>query len=49
METKEIKSCNRHEDCDKAEKEWLERHPCARWTPVDFHCHDECCEECFGN
>ena len=42
------RSCNRHSDCNEAEKEWLERHPKEKHVPMSFHCHDECCEECFG-
>ena len=42
-------SCNRHSDCDKANTEWLERHPGQIFVPVDFHCHNDECEECFGN
>lgn len=36
-------SCNRHADCDKADRMARRggRHRAE-------HCHDECCEECFG-
>lgn len=37
-------SCNRHANCAKADEE-------ARLRGRTFgaeHCHDECCEECFG-
>jgi hypothetical protein len=44
-----IRECNRHYDCDEAEAKWLAKHPKEKWVPVDFHCHNECCEECFGN
>jgi hypothetical protein len=40
--------CNRHSDCDKAEREWLKAHPNSKWCPVNFHCHDDECEDCFG-
>jgi len=43
------RGCNRHEDCEKANAEWRERHPGENYPPPSFHCHDECCEECFGN
>lgn len=26
----------------------IERHPKEKHVPMSFHCHDECCEECFG-
>jgi hypothetical protein len=48
-ESKEVRTCNRHHNCDEAEKIWLAAHPGERWVPASFHCHDECCEECFGN
>jgi hypothetical protein len=41
------KSCNRHDDCDQAAAKYRERH--GRDPGVNFHCWDECCEECFGN
>ena len=41
-------SCNRHDDCDKAVDEWKTRNP-GRTIPASFHCHDDECEECFGN
>jgi hypothetical protein len=50
-----MKGCNRHDDCDEAEKVWRERweelNPDKLFPglSVTFHCHDECCEECFGN
>lgn len=43
------KSCNRHQDCDEATKNWLTSHPGEIFTPMDFHCHNDECEECFGN
>jgi site-specific DNA-methyltransferase (adenine-specific) len=39
--------CNRHADCRAAEQEYKARtgndHPLA-----NFHCYDDCCEDCFG-
>ena len=43
------RECNRHDDCDKAETEWLKAHPTDLWPPAGMHCHDDCCEDCFGN
>jgi hypothetical protein len=43
------RGCNRHDDCDKADADWRKRHPGEQYPPTTFHCHDECCEECFGN
>lgn len=55
------RSCNRHSDCDAADAEraanpiWLDHQGriCAPGEGTKFdradHCHDECCEECFGN
>jgi hypothetical protein len=43
------RGCNRHDDCDKANADWRERHPGEQYPPPSFHCHDDCCEECFGN
>jgi len=42
--SKDVRSCNRHADCDDAEAK-------ARALPrpyVPDHCHDENCEDCFG-
>jgi hypothetical protein len=44
----EIRSCNRHSDCDAAEAKLLAANP-GRTISLNFHCRDECCEECFGN
>lgn len=41
-------SCNRHNDCEQAEKDRLTRHP-GTLPPFSFHCHNDECEECFGN
>lgn len=40
------RTCNRHDDCDEADKKAV-----ARGSKIGGaeHCHDDCCEECFGN
>lgn len=38
--------CNRHNDCAAAEEKWRPYHP--NGVPANFHCHDDECEECFG-
>ena len=44
------RSCNRHDDCDKAEEEVLARNPGKTKADIhySFHCHSEDCEDCFG-
>jgi hypothetical protein len=46
-------TCNRHVDCDAAEAEVLKKYPTLYLTRNDiglnFHCHDEECEDCFGD
>ena len=44
---REIKrTCNRHVDCDEAERKLI---AAGKSRPfINFHCHDDCCEECFG-
>lgn len=50
---KERRSCNRHDDCDAADerarthgpKDYYGR-PVYNWAD---HCHNECCEDCFGS
>lgn len=50
------RSCNRHVDCDDAERRngyrprFTERAPDDNrpLTPANFHCHDDDCEDCFG-
>jgi hypothetical protein len=37
-----VRTCNRHIDCDIADEEAAKR---GKRTD---HCHDECCEDCFG-
>lgn len=39
--------CNRHRDCDEVEAKWALIHKGAP-VPVNFHCDDDGCEECFG-
>jgi hypothetical protein len=43
------RSCNRHDDCAVADDRWREGHPGQTYPPPNFHCHDDCCEDCFGN
>jgi hypothetical protein len=40
-------SCNRHVDCAIAVQLWKEKHN-GQAPGVNFHCHDDCCEDCFG-
>ena len=42
------RSCNRHVDCTIAEEEWLRKNPDYVRIGPNFHCHDEDCEDCFG-
>lgn len=44
-EEKKPRTCNRHFDCDKAD----EKSKALGHTLGAEHCHDECCDECFGN
>lgn len=41
-------SCNRHDNCIQAEKDWLNNHHMEKFVPCNFHCHDDECEDCFG-
>ena len=41
--------CNRHDDCNAADAKYREKNPGAKYIPLNFHCHDDECEECFGN
>lgn len=43
------RSCNRHDDCGEADKTYLSIHTKERFTPANFHCHNDECEDCFGN
>lgn len=38
------RGCNRHYDCDAADA----KAKAAGYFAAD-HCHDECCEDCFGS
>jgi hypothetical protein len=40
-------SCNRHDDCKAADEAYVARH--GERPGWNFHCHDEECDECFGN
>ena len=42
----EKRSCNRHSDCDVAEKKYADEH--GEKMPFNQHCHDEDCPGCFG-
>lgn len=46
-----INSCNRHRDCDAADATVAASGRRNEWgMPVTraSHCHDDCCEDCFG-
>lgn len=53
------RSCNRHDDCDEADRKAKERFEenqkkpyKERWEniwPYAEHCHDDCCEDCLGS
>lgn len=42
----EVKSCNRHSDCEEAEKRYYNHHGTRPW--YTFHCYSDDCEDCFG-
>lgn len=42
-ERQKVRTCNRHDDCDTADAKAK-----ADGRPRPDHCHDECCEDCFG-
>lgn len=42
----EENTCNRHDDCQAANKAYRAKH--GRDPGFGFHCHDEDCEDCFG-
>lgn len=45
----EARSCNRHSDCNKADTEAKVRQRAhGLYERGADHCHDECCEDCFG-
>lgn len=48
MSGKIKRSCNRHDDCDKFDKEYLDKYPDKKYVPFNQHCHDDECEDCFG-
>lgn len=39
------RSCNRHIDCDEADKKTKE----LGGNVYVSHCNDDCCEDCFGS
>lgn len=39
------RTCNRHDDCDAVDERFKAK---SLPLPVDLHCHDEDCEDCFG-
>jgi hypothetical protein len=59
MTERNYASCNRHGDCAAADAKakeryledqklpWRERNDALR--PYADHCHDDCCEDCFGS
>lgn len=46
------RSCNRHWDCDAADEKARTDGSKNYWGDPVYrtasHCHDECCEDCFG-
>ena len=44
--TVNVRSCNRHSNCDEANAEYKAKHGDA--PPASFHCHDDECPDCFG-
>ena len=52
VEPVSVRNCNRHLDCDAADARAAEAGKRNEWgmpiTRTD-HCHDDCCEDCFGN
>jgi hypothetical protein len=54
-----MRSCNRHDDCDAADAKAKARFDEDRkkpyreqrenLCPYAEHCHDDCCEDCFGS
>jgi hypothetical protein len=39
-----IRTCNLHTDCDAADAKMP-----AHISKYAAHCHDDCCEDCFGS
>lgn len=46
VEEKVHQTCNRHYDCAAAEAIFVKDY--GRKPRANFHCHDDCCEDCFG-
>lgn len=46
-ETPEL-GCNRHLNCHEAEFSYRAQSEGRRPIPSNFHCHDDDCEDCFG-
>lgn len=42
-----VRACNRHSDCDHFDAEYKARRN-VEFVPYNQHCHDEDCEDCFG-
>jgi hypothetical protein len=38
------RTCNRHDDCDAADEAAK-----TNGRAQADHCHDDCCEDCFGD
>ena len=49
LELKNFRSCNRHFNCDEADKKYKEKYPNEKVIPYNIHCYDDECEDCFGN
>lgn len=47
LEQPKLIKCNRHSDCDAAD-EAVKVKTGNPYMSAD-HCHDECCEDCFGS
>jgi hypothetical protein len=45
---RQIRSCNRHFNCEVAEQIWFVANATRKHLPVNFHCHDDECPDCFG-
>lgn len=45
--SKDRRSCNRHDDCNEADQQYMIVHA-TPFTPPNFHCHNDECEDCFG-
>lgn len=47
------RTCNRHDDCDAADERARTKGPKDYYGRPQFsradHCHDDCCEDCFGS